>query len=87
MYQYVSEVVIGAPFSVTADLMDHFKVDVVCHGRTAVMPDSDAADPYAVRPSSRILERDSKQVSSQLAVSYNQICAPPAPLSSVLDIC
>lgn len=24
--QYVSEVVIGAPYAVTADLMDHFKV-------------------------------------------------------------
>lgn len=27
--QYVSEVVIGAPYAVTADLMDHFKV--TCH--------------------------------------------------------
>ena len=27
--QYVSEVVIGAPYSVTADLMDHFKVKLL----------------------------------------------------------
>ena len=25
-FQYVSEVVIGAPYSVTQDLLDHFKV-------------------------------------------------------------
>lgn len=45
--RYVSEVVIGAPYAVTADLMDHFKVDVVCHGQTPIMPDVDGADPYA----------------------------------------
>lgn len=26
--QYVSEVVIGAPFAVTKDLLDHFKVSI-----------------------------------------------------------
>ncbi|ESO87128.1 hypothetical protein LOTGIDRAFT_177471 [Lottia gigantea] len=45
--RYVSEVVIGAPYSVTPDLMDHFKVDVVCHGETPIMPDVDGSDPYA----------------------------------------
>lgn len=45
--RYVSEVVIGAPYAVTADLMDHFKVDVVCHGQTPIMPNVDGADPYA----------------------------------------
>lgn len=45
--RYVSEVVIGAPYSVTADLMDHFKVDFVCHGKTPIMPDEDGSDPYA----------------------------------------
>lgn len=45
--RYVSEVVIGAPYSVTADLIDHFKVDLVCHGRTDVVPDKDGSDPYA----------------------------------------
>ncbi|XP_055509790.1 ethanolamine-phosphate cytidylyltransferase isoform X1 [Leucoraja erinacea] len=45
--RYVSEVVIGAPYSVTADLVDHFKVDLVCHGKTEVMADKDNTDPYA----------------------------------------
>ncbi|DBA13632.1 TPA: hypothetical protein GDO54_018435, partial [Pyxicephalus adspersus] len=45
--RYVSEVVIGAPYSVTSDLLDHFKVDLVCHGKTEVLPDKDGSDPYA----------------------------------------
>lgn len=45
--KYVSEVVIGAPYAVTSELMEHFKVDVVCHGMTPVMPDVDDSDPYA----------------------------------------
>ncbi|KAK9881392.1 hypothetical protein WA026_016281 [Henosepilachna vigintioctopunctata] len=44
--RYVSEVVIGAPYSVTADLMDHFKVQVVAHGSTPVAPDEAGRDPY-----------------------------------------
>ncbi|KAJ2943729.1 hypothetical protein O0L34_g16843 [Tuta absoluta] len=46
--KYVHEVVIGAPYAVTADLMDHFKVEVVCHGATPIARDADASDPYAV---------------------------------------
>ncbi|XP_049873965.1 ethanolamine-phosphate cytidylyltransferase isoform X2 [Pectinophora gossypiella] len=46
--KYVHEVVIGAPYSVTADLMDHFKVKVVCHGLTPISPDADGVDPYLV---------------------------------------
>uniref|UniRef100_A0A8C5QEI0 ethanolamine-phosphate cytidylyltransferase n=1 Tax=Leptobrachium leishanense TaxID=445787 RepID=A0A8C5QEI0_9ANUR len=45
--RYVSEVVIGAPYAVTADLIDHFKVDMVYHGKTEVLPDKDGSDPYA----------------------------------------
>lgn len=45
--QYVSEVVIGAPYAVTRDLMEHFKVDLVCHGQTPIQPDVDGSDPYA----------------------------------------
>lgn len=45
-FQYVDEVVIGAPYSVTADMLDHFKVDVVCHGNTPVSFDVDECDPY-----------------------------------------
>lgn len=44
--KYVNEVVIGAPYAVTANLMEHFKVDVVCHGQTPVMMDIDGLDPY-----------------------------------------
>lgn len=46
--QFVSEVVIGAPYSVNKDLMDHFKVDVVCHGQTPISHDVDNEDPYKV---------------------------------------
>lgn len=46
--KYVSEVVIGAPYKVTKDLMDHFKVDVVIHGKTPVMADDDDSDPYEI---------------------------------------
>ncbi|RWS27199.1 Ethanolamine-phosphate cytidylyltransferase-like protein [Leptotrombidium deliense] len=45
--KYVNEVVIGAPYSVTADLMDHFKINIVCHGRTAYPLDSNGSDPYS----------------------------------------
>ncbi|XP_072947401.1 ethanolamine-phosphate cytidylyltransferase isoform X2 [Epargyreus clarus] len=46
--KYVHEVVIGAPYSVTADLMDHFRVGVVCHGLTPIANDADGSDPYTV---------------------------------------
>lgn len=44
----MNEVVIGAPYSVTKELMNHFKVDVVCHGQTPIALDSGTQDPYAV---------------------------------------
>ncbi|XP_008315525.2 ethanolamine-phosphate cytidylyltransferase [Cynoglossus semilaevis] len=44
--RYVSEVVIGAPYTVDKDLLDHFKVDLVFHGKTEVFPDKDGSDPY-----------------------------------------
>lgn len=46
--KYVSEVVIGAPYTMNVELMDHFKIDIVCHGYTTVMPDVDGQDPYEV---------------------------------------
>lgn len=46
--KYVNEVVIGAPYSVTKDLMEHFKVDVVCHGQTPIALDDGKIDPYAI---------------------------------------
>ncbi|XP_058810658.1 ethanolamine-phosphate cytidylyltransferase-like [Phymastichus coffea] len=44
---YVNEVVIGAPYEVSKDLMEHFNVSVVCHGQTSIMPCENASDPYA----------------------------------------
>lgn len=46
--KYVSEVVIGAPYFVSEDLMNHFRVDVVCHGQTPIANDVDGQDPYLV---------------------------------------
>lgn len=46
-YRCVDEVVIGAPYTVSKSLMEHFKVDLVCHGDTPVAPDVDGGDPYA----------------------------------------
>lgn len=46
--KYVNEVVIGAPYAVTSDLMNHFKVNYVFHGATPVSPDEDGSDPYAL---------------------------------------
>lgn len=43
----VSEVVIGAPYTVSKEMMDHFNVDLVCHGMTPISPDTDGSDPYA----------------------------------------
>ena len=42
---------IGAPFDVTAELMTHFKVDVVLHGSTALVHEhvEEDGDPYKVR--------------------------------------
>ena len=37
---------IGAPYSVTKDLMEQLKVDLVIHGMTEIMPDEDGQDPY-----------------------------------------
>lgn len=46
--KYVNEVVIGAPYSVTADLMEHFNVGLVCHGQTHIALDVGNIDPYAI---------------------------------------
>ncbi|OQR79362.1 ethanolamine-phosphate cytidylyltransferase isoform 2, partial [Tropilaelaps mercedesae] len=44
--KFVNEVVIGSPYYVSKDLMDHFKVSVVVHGMTNIMADEDGRDPY-----------------------------------------
>lgn len=44
----MNEVVIGAPYSVSQDLMEHFNVNVVCHGTTPIALDEGNRDAYAV---------------------------------------
>ena len=48
LFRYVSEVVIGAPYTVDENLMKHFNVDLVVHGSTSVVLDAEGGDPYAV---------------------------------------
>jgi ethanolamine-phosphate cytidylyltransferase len=44
----VDDVVIGAPYSLTEDLLDHFKVNIVVHGKTQVLVDKNGKDPFEV---------------------------------------
>jgi len=46
-YRCVDEVVIGAPYCVTKEMLDHFNVSAVCHGDTRVTPSKEGEDPYA----------------------------------------
>ncbi|KAJ3170665.1 Ethanolamine-phosphate cytidylyltransferase [Geranomyces variabilis] len=45
--RYVDEVIIGAPYSVTKDVLEKvYSVHVVVHGSTAIDADTDGQDPY-----------------------------------------
>lgn len=46
--RFVSEVVIDAPYTMTEDMMNQLKIDLVCHGWTSVQPDEDTIDPFQV---------------------------------------
>lgn len=47
--KYVDEVIIGAPYSVTEDVLNtEYNVTVVVHGTTSSEPDIDGKDPYEV---------------------------------------
>lgn len=46
--RYVDQVIIGAPYRVTLELLEQFKVDMVVHGETNVMEDVDGTDPYEI---------------------------------------
>lgn len=46
--KYVHEVVMEAPYTITEELIDHFKIDFVCHGKTAIELDEHGGDPYEV---------------------------------------
>jgi len=46
--RYADEVVIGAPYTVSKELMEQLKIDVVVHGDDHAKPDQDGRDPYEV---------------------------------------
>ena len=47
--RYVDEVIIGAPYTVTQDVLEQvYKVDLVLHGTQDVLPDENGQDPYAL---------------------------------------
>lgn len=46
--KYVNEVVMEAPYSITEELLDHFKIDIVCHGKTQIDLDEHGRHPYEV---------------------------------------
>lgn len=47
--QYVDEVIIGAPYSVTKEVLEKVcKVHIVAHGNDEALPDIDGKDPYAL---------------------------------------
>ncbi|KAJ7333923.1 hypothetical protein OS493_016018 [Desmophyllum pertusum] len=56
--RYVDQVIIGAPYRVTSELLEQFKVDVVVHGRTNVMMDEDDTDPYEIPKEKRTFQGD-----------------------------
>lgn len=58
--KYVNEVVMEAPYSITEELIDHFKVDLVCHGKTQIEPDISGQDPFRVaKKMDKFVELDS----------------------------
>jgi len=58
--RYVNQVIIGAPYNVTKEVIDQFKIDVVVHGKTQVTH-LDGVDPYAYPKELGIFEEvDSK---------------------------
>jgi ethanolamine-phosphate cytidylyltransferase len=46
--KYVDEVVIGAPYDVTKELLDHFKINIVAHGKTPIVLNEEGLDPFQV---------------------------------------
>ncbi|XP_066922950.1 ethanolamine-phosphate cytidylyltransferase-like isoform X2 [Clytia hemisphaerica] len=46
--KYVNQVIIGAPYKVTKEVIDQFKVNAVAHGTTRITADVDGTDPYEI---------------------------------------
>ena len=69
--RYVDEVVIGAPYSVTKDVLEKiYKVNVVAHGTNSVLLDSDQQDPYKLPKELGIYQTIETQSSG---ITYNTI--------------
>lgn len=68
--KYVNEVVMEAPYTITEELIDHFKIDIVCHGKIAIEPDENGRDPYEVaKELGKFLEVDSgNKLTTQMVV-------------------
>ena len=50
LFKYVDEVIIGAPYSVTEDILSkEYHVHTVAHGNTSTDPDLNGKDPYQVQ--------------------------------------
>ena len=77
VFQYVDEVVIGAPFSVTKEMIDQLKINLVVHGDDKVPNGPDGEDPYAVLPST---------FHSLLLSFYSlfDLFSPPSPCLSLI---
>jgi len=48
--RYVDEIVIGAPYTVTKDLLEHFNVSLVLHGKTSFKrdPETNAVSIFTI---------------------------------------
>jgi len=45
--KYVNQVIIGAPYNVSKEVIDQFKINKVVHGKTKVFEMDEGVDPYA----------------------------------------
>lgn len=69
--RYVDEVVIGAPYSVTKDVLEKiYKVNVVAHGLNSALPDVNDQDPYKLPKELGIYQTIQTKYSD---VTYNTI--------------
>ncbi|KAF7721339.1 Ethanolamine-phosphate cytidylyltransferase [Apophysomyces ossiformis] len=64
--RYVDEVIIGAPYSVTEDVLDkEYTIHVVAHGNTPTEPDLNGKDPYEL-PKQRGIYREIENPNSTI---------------------
>lgn len=68
--KYVNEVVMEAPYSITEELIDHFNIDLVCHGKTQIELGEDGRNPYEVaKEMGKYIEVDSgNKLTTQMVV-------------------